>query len=102
MNPSQEWRPATVKWLERVPAHWDELPGRGLFAEKKVRNGGLLERQVLSLSYGRIVVKPTDAVGGLTPESYDTYQIVDPGDVIVRATDLQNDQTSLRVGQVRD
>jgi len=35
---------------------------------------------------------------GLVPESFETYQVVDPGDIIVRTTDLQNDQTSLRVG----
>ena len=36
------------------------------------------------------------------PESFETYQIVDPGDIIIRSTDLQNDWTSLRVGIVRD
>ena len=34
----------------------------------------------------------------LVPESFETYQIVDPGDIVVRTTDLQNDKTSLRVG----
>jgi type I restriction enzyme S subunit len=31
-----------------------------------------------------------------------TYQIVNPGDIVLRTTDLQNDHTSLRVGMVRD
>src|SRR5262249_50801157 len=35
---------------------------------------------------------------GLVPESFETYQIVEPGNIIVRTTDLQNDRTSLRVG----
>lgn len=56
------------------------------------------ERTVLSLSYGRIIVKSEDNLRGLTPESFETYQLVDPGDIILRPTDLQNDQTSLRVG----
>lgn len=60
------------------------------------------EERVLSLSYGRIVVRPSDVGGGLTPASYESYQIVDPGDLIIRATDLQNDKTSLRVGLVND
>jgi hypothetical protein len=33
---------------------------------------------------------------GLLPESFESYQIVQQGDVIVRPTDLQNDQRSLR------
>src|SRR5262249_236287 len=47
---------------------------------------------------GHIVVKPPEKLHGLVPESFETYQIVDPGDIILRTTDLQNDQTSLRVG----
>jgi type I restriction enzyme S subunit len=57
------------------------------------------EATVLSLSYGRIVVKPLNAQKGLVPDSFETYQIVSPGDVVIRTTDMQNDQTSLRVGQ---
>jgi type I restriction enzyme S subunit len=53
---------------------------------------------VLSLSYGQIVVKPADRLHGLVPESFETYQIVEPGDIIIRPTDLQNDWNSLRFG----
>ncbi|HWA95863.1 MAG TPA: hypothetical protein VG844_14775 [Terracidiphilus sp.] len=60
------------------------------------------EKTVLSLSYGRIIVKPAEKLHGLVPESFETYQIVNPGDVVLRTTDLQNDHTSLRVGMVRD
>jgi len=35
------------------------------------------------------------------PESFETYQIVEPGNIIVRTTDLQNDQTSQRIGHAR-
>jgi len=68
------------------------------FRPKLVKNTGLIEQQVLSLSYGRILVKPTERLRGLVPESFETYQVVDPGDIIVRTTDLQNDQASLRIG----
>lgn len=67
--------------------------------ERQTKNTGLQEKQVLSLSYGRIVIKPDDKLHGLVPASFETYQIVEPGNVIVRPTDLQNDQVSLRVGQ---
>jgi type I restriction enzyme S subunit len=38
----------------------------------------------------------------LVPESFETYQIVEPGDIIIRSTDLQNDKTSLRIGKVKN
>ena len=60
------------------------------------------EKTVLSLSYGRIVVKPPEKLHGLVPDSFETYQIVNPGDIIIRSTDLQNDWNSLRVGLVQN
>ncbi len=38
----------------------------------------------------------------MVPESFETYQIAVPGNIIIRGTDLQNDKTSLRVGKVRN
>ena len=37
---------------------------------------------------------------GLLPESFETYNIVDKSNIILRLTDLQNDKTSLRTGLV--
>jgi type I restriction enzyme S subunit len=66
--------------------------------EKRHKNIGMVENTVLSLSYGNLVIKPPEKLHGLVPESFETYQIVDPGNIIIRPTDLQNDWTSLRVG----
>ncbi len=60
------------------------------------------ESTVLSLSYGRVIVKSEEKLTGLVPESFETYQIVEPGDIIIRGTDLQNDVTSLRTGLAKD
>ncbi|HEY8588726.1 MAG TPA: hypothetical protein VIL55_04135 [Naasia sp.] len=54
------------------------------------------EGNLLSLSYGRIVRKDATSNDGLLPESFETYQIVNPSDVVLRLTDLQNDKRSLR------
>ncbi|MBN8691234.1 MAG: restriction endonuclease subunit S [Armatimonadetes bacterium] len=78
------------------------MPGLAVLQERQVKNVGLREKTVLSLSYGRVVVKPEEKLRGLVPESFETYQIVEPGNIIIRPTDLQNDHVSLRVGQVKD
>lgn len=44
--------------LDQVPEHWDVLPALAVYRPKLVKNNGMLERTVLSLSYGRIMVKP--------------------------------------------
>jgi type I restriction enzyme S subunit len=68
--------------------------------QREEPNAGMLEENLLSLSYGRIVQKDISANDGLLPASFETYQIVRPGDVVFRLTDLQNDRRSLRTAIV--
>jgi type I restriction enzyme S subunit len=98
----EAYKDSGVEWLGEIPAHWDINPGFTIFTENKRNNRGMKESQVLSLSYGNIVVKPPEKLVGLVPESFETYQLVEPDDIIVRCTDLQNDQTSLRTGLAKD
>lgn len=102
LKPFPEYKDSDLPWLGRIPAHWGEQLGFAVFREKQEKNTGMRENRVLSLSYGQIVIKPVEKLHGLVPDSFETYQIVDPGDLIIRSTDLQNDWTSLRVGLVRD
>ncbi|MGY0633432.1 restriction endonuclease subunit S [Luteimonas sp. A478] len=91
-----------VEWIGDVPSDWRVEPGRQCLYESKDKNTGMKEDTVLSLSYGRVIVKDEDKLTGLVPESFETYQIVEPGDIIIRGTDLQNDKRSLRTGLARD
>jgi type I restriction enzyme S subunit len=102
LKPYAEYKESGQKWLGGVPAHWELKPGHAAFAPRKESNRGMKEKTVLSLSYGRIKVKATDMQHGLVPESYETYQVVNEGNVIIRGTDLQNDHTSLRIGLSRN
>ena len=102
LKPYAEYKESGLPWLGQVPGHWDVRPTFGAFEPNHERNHGMKEKTVLSLSYGRIVIKPPEKLHGLVPESFETYQIVNPGDIILRTVDLQNDHTSLRVGMVRN
>jgi type I restriction enzyme S subunit len=102
LKPYTEYKESGLPWLGQVPGHWETRPAFGVFVPNHEHNHGMKEKTVLSLSYGRIVIKPVEKLHGLVPESFETYQIVNPGDLILRTTDLQNDHTSLRVGMVRD
>jgi type I restriction enzyme, S subunit len=98
----ESYKDSGVEWLGEIPSHWELQPGRAYLKPQKVKNTGNKVNTVLSLSYGKIVIKPEEKLHGLVPESFETYQIVEPGNIIVRATDLQNDRTSLRIGLVED
>jgi type I restriction enzyme S subunit len=102
LNPDAPLKPSGISWLGDIPAHWEIRPAFGAFAPNHERNEGMKEKTVLSLSYGRIIIKPAEKLRGLVPESFETYQIVNPGYIILRTTDLQNDHNSLRVGIVKD
>ena len=95
---STGYKDSGVEWLGEVPRHWGILPGRSCFCEKKEANHALQVKTVLSLSYGQIVVKPPEKLHGLVPSSFETYQIVDPLNIVIRPIDLQNDKNSLRIG----
>lgn len=58
----------------------------------------MVEQNLLSLSYGQIIRKDINEIGGLRPDSYETYNIIEAGDTVLRMTDLQNDQRSIRTG----
>lgn len=91
-----------VEWIGQIPAHWGVERVNDIAAQQKTKNIGLREKNLLSLSYGKLKRKDMETSFGLLPESFETYQIVNEGNIILRLTDLQNDWTSLRVGLARE
>ena len=91
-----------VPWLGQVPAHWEMKKLIHVAHGAGVKNTGMVEDNLLSLSYGRIIRKDIDKNEGLLPASFEGYQIVEEGDTVLRLTDLQNDQRSLRAGFVNE
>ena len=100
LDPKVKMKDSGVEWIGQVPEHWEVKPFFALVTELKRKNTGLIETNILSLSYGNIIQKPKSRNMGLTPESYETYQIVEAGEMVFRFTDLQNDKRSLRSAQV--
>lgn len=95
-----EYKDSGVVWLGEMPASWGIQPLLAIASEREQSNEGMTESNLLSLSYGCIVQKDINSNDGLLPESFETYQIVEPDDIVFRLTDLQNDQRSLRTAIV--
>lgn len=87
-----------IEWIGSVPSHWRVHTFYQLVTQVKEKNSNLQEKNLLSLSYGKIKRKDIDSPDGLLPASFDGYNIIEDGDIVLRLTDLQNDHTSLRVG----
>ena len=94
----REMKDSGIEWIGCIPKDWGINTIFQLCTQVKNKNLGLQEKNLLSLSYGKIKRKNIDTVEGLLPESFDGYNIIDKDDIVLRLTDLQNDHTSLRVG----
>lgn len=94
----REMKDSGIEWVGAMPRAWKMNTIAQIFRQVKCKNTGLQERNLLSLSYGKVKRKSIDTVEGLLPESFDGYNIIEKGDIVLRLTDLQNDHTSLRVG----
>lgn len=102
LDPDVEMRDSGIAWVGDIPAHWITHPLYFYFGERKNKNALGLETNLLSLSYGKIIRKDINSNGGLLPESFNTYNIIEKDDIIIRPTDLQNDKRSLRTGIARE
>ena len=102
LNPAAETKDSGIEWVGRIPAHWPIHPVYSYYSERKNKNRLGKEDNLLSLSYGRVIRKDINTNDGLLPESFNTYNIVEAGDIIIRPTDLQNDKRSLRTGLVKE
>lgn len=91
-----------ISWIGKIPANWIIHPVYYYFSERKHKNSMGREKNLLSLSYGNIIRKNIEQLGGLIPESYNTYNIIENGDIVIRPTDLQNDKRSLRTGLAKE
>lgn len=91
-------RPSGIPWIGAIPDHWKVRMLSQLSQEYFVSNKDIKHQNLLSLSYGRIIQRDINTAEGLLPASYDTYQVIRKGNIVLRLTDLQNDQKSLRVG----
>ena len=102
LDPNVAMKDSGVEWIGEIPEAWEVNLLGSLFTEHKLKNDNLAETNLLSLSYGKIIRKNIDSVGGLLPMSYEGYNIIDRNDIVLRMTDLQNDHKSLRTGLCKE
>lgn len=98
----REMKDSGVEWLGEVPAEWALRQAGQLADQTKVPNEDMIETNLLSLSYGKVKRRDINATDGLLPASFETYNVIEPNDIVLRFTDLQNDQKSLRVGRATE
>ena len=99
---SDNTKASGIAWMPTVPSHWGVVPMRFALTPRKNKNEGLVEKNLLTLSYGKIKRKDIETNEGLLPASFEGYNIIEAGDIVLRLMDLQNDKHSLRTGLVTE
>ena len=91
-----------IEWVKDIPSTWDVAYLSAVLSERKNKNIGMKENNLLSLSYGNVIRKDITTNDGLLPESFEGYNIIEKDDIVLRLTDLQNDHRSLRTGLCKE
>ena len=97
LKPYPAMKDSGVEWLGDVPVHWDLVPNRALMRLRKEVVGDRSDDYILlSLTKQGIIARDMENPEGKFPASFDTYQVVEPGDLIFCLFDI--DETPRTVG----
>ena len=91
------YKPSGVPWLGDLPEHWDVIPTRALLNLKKQLVGDRADKYtLLSLTKQGIIARDMENPEGKFPASFETYQVVEPGDLVFCLFDI--DETPRTIG----
>ena len=94
----REMKPSSMEWGGDIPASWKVMPNKYLMYKKKeicpVYNG----EDILSLTMKGVIVRDLDA-GGKMPTSFDGYQRLEPGNLLMCLFDI--DVTPRCIGLIK-
>ena len=97
LHPYPANKPSGVAWLGDVPEHWDMVPNRALMTPSKNLVGDNASKYtLLSLTKQGIIPRNLKVTSGKFPSSFETYQEVEPGDLVFCLFDI--DETPRTVG----
>lgn len=86
---AREMKNSGVEWIGEIPVDWEIRKNKTLFnCSKRIVGSASGQTQLLSLTTQGIKTKSQDAIGGKTPETFDTYQMVEPNDIVMCLFDL--------------
>lgn len=99
LNPDAEMKDSEIEWVEQMPMSWDTVPNKYLMYKVKnicpVYNG----EDILSLTTNGVIIRDLNG-GGKMPTSFDGYQNVIPGNLLMCLFDI--DVTPRCIGLVKN
>ena len=83
LQPYPEYKESGLPWVEKVPAHWQVIPNRGIIRKRKALVGENHSKyQLLSLTKAGVIVRDVASGKGKFSSDMGTSQEVRPGDLV--------------------
>ncbi|WP_368249083.1 restriction endonuclease subunit S [Fusicatenibacter saccharivorans] len=98
LNPDVEMKDSGLKWIGKIPSSWNVMPNKYLMKKKKVICPVYNGEDILSLTMKGVIVRDLDA-GGKMPTSFDGYQRLEPGNLLMCLFDI--DVTPRCIGLIK-
>lgn len=99
LNPDAEMKDSGIEWVGQMPLAWDAVPNKYLMYKVKnicpVYNG----EDILSLTTNGVIIRDLNG-GGKMPTSFDGYQKITPGSLLMCLFDI--DVTPRCIGLVKN
>ena len=96
---SREMKDSGIEWIGEIPKEWRVIPHKYVMHKTKDICEHYTNEDIISLTMNGVVVRDL-AAGGKMPTSFDGYQYVEPGDLLLCLFDI--DVTPRCVGIVRN
>ena len=94
----REMKDSGLKWIGKIPSSWNVMPNKYLMKKKKVICPVYKGEDILSLTMKGVIVRDLDA-GGKMPTSFDGYQRLEPGNLLMCLFDI--DVTPRCIGLIK-
>ena len=99
LNPNAPMKSSNIPWAPEIPAHWKVMTNKYLMRKVKEIAPKYEGQPIISLSMNGVIVRDLDA-GGKMPTSFDGYQHIKPGNLLMCLFDI--DVTPRCIGLIKN
>lgn len=96
---AREYKDSGIEWIGRIPKDWKVMPHKRLMRKIKELCPEYKGEDIISLTMNGVIVRDLNA-GGKMPTTFDGYQYVHPGNLLMCLFDI--DVTPRCVGLIRN
>ena len=99
LNPNAPMKSSGIPWAPEIPVHWKVMANKYLMHKVKEIVPKYEGQPIISLSMNGVIVRDLDA-GGKMPTSFDGYQHIKPGNLLMCLFDI--DVTPRCIGLIKN